>query len=179
ATTPMPNPPSAEQVGKWAGFPESFKLNMASKPVTNTEAVFGHPAWVCRYENAKQSLTSFTIMFFEPGKLFGAKRTVWIKLVEETVARKRMNGASESLLENPFQIVVLPNGRKVYFTMLGITHGGGTLMGFCYERNYDLLVLEDFAEDDRLPEKRMQQPVTATNDLHVVFAKVKTFLDAQ
>jgi len=175
------NPPNAELVGKWAGFPEGFKLNMVFEPVTNTEAVFGHPTWVCRYENAEQSLTSFRIMFFKPGMLWATstRRTQMSNLIEDAVAKKRLKATSKSLLEIPFQTVTLSSGRKQYFMCLGITHGGGTLAGFCFEPNYDLLVVEDFAEDSRLPEKAIKQPITATNDLRVVFGNVKAFLDAQ
>ena len=173
-------PPSAIQVGEWAGFPDNFQLNRISKPLTNNEASFcGKLMFDCHYENRARSLVTFEIEVFEPGTCWGTNRTVMTKLIEEYVAKKKPSAKTQSLLKDPFQIDTLPNGRKVYFAVLGITHGGGTLMGFSYGKNYDLMVLEDFAEDSRLPEEEMKQPVSPTNDLRVVFGKVKVFLDAQ
>jgi hypothetical protein len=75
--------------------------------------------------------------------------------------------------------VVLPNSRKAYFTILGFGPGGTGLAGFCYERDYDLMIWENFAAENGVAEKQATPPVIPTNDLPVIFRKVEAFLQAQ
>ena len=149
-----------------------------------TQSMIGKPIWGYMYKNAEHSLVSFEIVACKRGTLWGTNRMQTPKIVEKQVAllrtSKNRDGTVEKDFEKDFQISTLPNGRKAYFTVLGFGPGGTGLVGFSYERDYDLMVTEDFdAEDDVPAEKQMKNPISPTNDLPVLFGKVETFLDAQ
>ncbi len=114
------------------------------------------------------------------GTLWGTNRTQAPKIVEKQVAlMQTLKSLNESSKEE-FQVIRLPNGGKACFTVLGFGPGGTGLCGFSYERDYDLMVTEDFdAENDLPAEKQMKNPISPTNNLPVLFGKIETFLDAQ
>jgi hypothetical protein len=190
----IPSPPSADQVREWAGFPAGFQLQATTEAMTNSDAernsTFGKPIWACAYENPKRSLVSFEILVCQSGTLWSTNRTQAPKTVEKQIALMRsMDAKSPDELRadsdgskfsnKAFQIIPLPNGRKAYFTMLGFGPGGTGLVGFSYERDYDLMVMENFDAEDVPVEERMKNPISPTNDLPVFFGKVEAFLDAQ
>ena len=186
----IPSPPSADDVREWAGFPADFQLQATSGPMRDkdpqTQSMIGKPIWDYYYENPKRSLVAFEIIVCQSGTLWGTNRTQAPQKVEKQIALMRSlkspgNGdkVDEVFKKTAFQIIPLSNGHKAYFTMLGFGPGGIGLAGFCYERDYDLLVMEDFSTDDGPPENRMKNPISPTNDLPVVFGKVEAFLAGQ
>lgn len=178
----IPSPPDVEQVRTWTGFPSDFQLQTMTNEDHEAQSSIGKPVWDYTYQNTGKSLVSFGIAVFEHGTLWGTNRDRFPKVVEEQISKMRTlhDSSSEQSVKKMFQIVTLANGRKAYFTVLGFGPGGTGLAGFCYERDYDLLVTEDFdAEDDVPADKRMKNPVSPTNDLPVFFGKVAAFLEAQ
>jgi hypothetical protein len=179
----IPSAPNAEQVGEWAGFPAGFQLHAASEAMRHgdveSQSIMGKPIWEYSYKNSKRSLVSFEIVVCQRGTLWGTNRTQATKTVEKQVARMRSLKELDKELKKAIQIILLANGRQAYFTVLGFGPGGTGLVGFSFERDYDLMVTEDFDADVDEPEKRMKNPISPTNDLSVFFGKVETFLEAQ
>lgn len=175
----VPSPPNVEQVRTWAGFPSDFQLQTTTNEDHEDQSFIGKPVWDYTYQNTGNSLVSFGIAVFEHGTLRGTNRDRFPKVVEQQISKMRTLHDSSSE-QYAFQTVTLANGRKAYFTVLGFGPGGMSLAAFCYERDYDLLVTEDFdAEDDVPADKRMKNPISPTNDLPVFFGKVEAFLEAQ
>jgi hypothetical protein len=152
--------------------------------------MIGKPIWVFSYENPNRSLITFEIRACQSGTLWGTYRTQAPKSVEKQIASIRSletqsgekfkaDSHQDKFFTNAIQIRPLPNGHKAYFTILGFGPGGTGLVGFCYERDYDLIVMEDFENEDVPVEERMKNPIRPTNDLPVFFGKVEAFLDAQ
>jgi hypothetical protein len=190
----IPSPPSADQVREWAGFPADFQLQATAQSMENndaeTQSMLGKPIWAFSYDNPKRSLIEFQITVCQSGTLWGTNRTQAPKRVEKQIASMRsleINSGAEfkadssdhAFFTNAIQILPLPNGHKAYFTVLGFGPGGTGLVGFCYERDYDLIVMEDFENEDVPVEERMKNPISPTNDLPVLFGKIEKFLDAQ
>ena len=183
-TRQIPSAPSAEQVRTWAGFPDSFRLQAKVETVTNqskeSKSMLGKLVWGCTYENPERSLVTLTITVSQPGTLWDTNHTQYPKHIEELVAKMRGLKDLNEFSKKTDQIVTLPNGHKAYFTVFGFGPGGEGLIGFCYERDYDLMVMEDFSTEHGVaPDKQIKNPVSPTNDLPVIFGKVEAFLEAQ
>jgi hypothetical protein len=177
---PIPSPPSAEQVRAWAGFPDGFRLETVSELATKgDESVLGNRLWGYVYENSHHSLVSFEVSIFEPGTLWGTNRAKATEAIEKGAERLKAPKFQDKR-KDAIHIDVLPNGQKVYFALMGFGPGGSSAGAFCYEHNYDLLVSEEFnAQHGIPPEKKTRDRINPTNDLPVVFKKVKEFVDAQ
>jgi hypothetical protein len=180
---PIPSPPNAEQVRAWAEFPAGFQLqttsNSLSRQDKESQAMFGKPIWACEYKNAKRSLESFEIIVSQRGTLWGTNRTQMTKTVEKQIALMRPFKNRDEDSKKLFQIISLPNGRTAYFTALGFGPGGAGLVGFSYDSDYDLIVMENIDFDDVPVEMQMKNPVSPTNDLAGFFGKLEKYLEAQ
>jgi hypothetical protein len=171
-------------VREWVGFPAGFQLQATSESITNAArdslAAWGKPVWGYTYENRNRSLVRLEIAVFQSGTLWGTNRTMMPKEVEKQIARMRSLGLPDGdEFFRLYQVAPLPNGDAAYFTVMGFGPGGTGLGGFAYERDYDLLVMEDISADYDEPERRMKNPISPTNDLPVLFRQVAAFLDAQ
>jgi hypothetical protein len=181
STRHVPSAPSAEQVRAWAGFPEDFRLQAKVEfPANTSDEKLGKPIWGATYENSERSLVSLGIAIYQRGTLWGTNHTQFPTIIEKQIEKMRTLKHLDEFSKKADQIVALPNGRKAYFTVLGFGPGGEGLAGFCYERDYDLIVTEDFSTEHGVPAKeQIKNPASPTNDLTIIFGKVEKFLQAQ
>jgi hypothetical protein len=155
------------------------KVESVTNQSNESKSWFGKLVWGCTYENPQRSLVSLTITLSQPGTLWGTNHTRFPKMIEEQIAKTRISREVKEFERNAEQIITLPDGRKVYFTTLGFGPGGETLAGFSYERDYDLIVTEDFSTENGFAEKQATPPAHLTNDLPAVFQQVRSFLQNQ
>jgi len=147
---------------------------------SESKSIFGTLFWIGTYENPQRSLVSLTISLSQPGTLLGTNQTRFQKMIEEQIAQTRISKDVKEFDKKAEQVITLPNGRKAYFSVFGLGPGGSGLIGFSYERDYDLMVMEDFStEHGARAEEQIKNPVSPTNDLPVIFRQVETFLQKQ
>jgi hypothetical protein len=177
ATLRVPPAPTAEQVRAWAGYPESFQLSAVPVTPGPKQHPWGKLMWGCHYGSSERSLVDYQIALFEPGTLWGTNRAKMIERVEQVVAQIK---SAEIRPDKDNSIDVRPDGSKAYFCVMVFGPGGGTVGGFAFHPQYDLLVLMscDY-EDDTLPEKRMKDPVVPAVELPDLFKKIEEYVATQ
>ncbi len=127
------------------------------------------------YSSKTQTLHSYSIALFPGGTLFRDKR----KQMEETISQqieKLKTVSTESRQGMGIAIQERPDGRKVFFTVMGFGPGGAGYGAFCTLEGgaYDLLVMHsvDF-EDDMPQEQRLKDPAKPGKELTDIFASIQ------
>ncbi len=166
------NPPDAEQVRKWAGFSESTHLT-ATNVASDYIEISGKFKWARAYENRKgRSLESYTIALYEPGTLFGTKRTALTNRIEQTVKTNKFASEDFKLIAD---IRTLPNGQKAYAFPLGFD---ASL--FTFHRDFDLLVIWSLDSRDNYPsDERIERSAHPSDTFYELFKNVDEFLNSQ
>ncbi|HPG00816.1 MAG TPA: hypothetical protein PLE77_12170 [Kiritimatiellia bacterium] len=172
-------PVSPATFASWLAFdkPVTFDCRLQPNPTTNERRPnpFGDPLWGYGYSSKTQTLHSYSIALFPGGTLFRDKR----RQMEETISQqieKLKTVSTESRQEMGIAIQERPDGRKVFFTVMGFGPGGAGYGAFCTLEGgaYDLLVTHtvDF-EDDMPQEQRLKDPAKPGKELTDVFALIE------
>jgi hypothetical protein len=117
-------------------------------------------------------LVSYVIAVYERGSYLGENRP---KLEEHISKRaKQVEGTDES---KHTRVETRPDGRKVFFTVIGFGPGGTLLGGFTSLPDCDLVVTQMFdLEDDTPDAQKIKEPASPANELPAVFQKVEQYL---
>ena len=168
-----PPAPTSEAMAEWITF---------SKPVTLTSQEikrgdyfrWGRPIWVTAYQAKKQSLVSYVIAVYERGTYLTENRP---KLEEHITKRaKEVEGKDES---KHTRVETRPDGRKVFFSVMGFGPGGTLLGGFTSLPDCELVVMQIYDHEDDTPDdQKIKEPAMPTKDLPAVFKRVEQYLQA-
>ncbi|MFO7906797.1 MAG: hypothetical protein R6U98_29345 [Pirellulaceae bacterium] len=136
---------------------------------------FGDPLWVYDYSSKTQTLHSYSIAVFPGGTLFRDKR----KQMEETILQQieKLKEVSPAACGRMgITVQERPDGRKVFFTVMGFGPGGTAYGGFCTLAGgaYDLLVMHMIDHEDDMPqENRLKNPAKPGKELTDIFASIE------
>jgi len=127
-------PPSADQVKKWKGFPESDHFTMFTNVPNDGgyDPKFGNFKWLWIYEDCKGSnYIRFFIAVYEPGGFWPAKRDELIKVSEQMhkmyldltnhIGEKWAKGNVEEIFFLDLSPMTTPNGQKSYGSLYGLS----------------------------------------------------------
>jgi hypothetical protein len=185
-------PPSADQVKKWAGFPENTHLTMLTNVPDHIwygddDIHLGKFKWFWAYEDRKGSnFTCLVIAVYEPGALWPTNRAKFMHSLKQSykeiqkvqakeeklpgvVAKEGVNMAQEILP------ITMPNGQKSYGFLFGLSPAR-----FAFHPEFDVLAYEDAepdSYDDRYPPADLT--ATATNSFSEFFTNVDAFITSQ
>ncbi len=166
----QPSPPSAQMMMDWIAFSKPVHLS-AEKSQGGDFAKWGEVVWVYGYFAKKQSLHCFFVGLYKAGTLFGKNRAEYEKKIEEGIEKtKDMQGD----FSKHFRIETRPDGRKVYFSPMGLGPGGVAFGAFTKLRDHDLLLFQFVSsEDDTPPDEELKDPAQPTNELPDIFRKLE------
>ena len=186
-------PPSADQVKKWAGFPEGTHLTMLTNIPADFEFFnvagdnsFGKFKWFWTYEDRKGSnFTRVVIAVFEPGGFWAAKRASIIKASEQTyktfseqkhLDKKNAVYKQGEALARELGPMTMPNGQKSY----GLFLFGFSPTRFAPHRKFDLLAGE-YAKPDSYDGRYPPADLTevGTNYFSEFFTNLDAFITSQ
>ncbi len=159
-----PAAPSADAVREWAGFPADFVLKAlptSAAEIKQNVALWGQPVWMWRYENPDATLVSYTVGLFAPGTLWGSKRA----MLTNNAQIQNTQGGTEGHIE------YRPDGRQVYFTVLGTNMSGSMTVAFTFLPLGDLLVVQNIAAPS--PAHPIAAPVAPAKHLSQIFMRVE------
>ena len=168
-----PPPPSAEDVGKWIGF--SRPVSLVAKPITRGDYFkWGKPIWVTAYQAPKEALVSYVIAVYERDSLWAGEHP---KLEEEISNRaKEVEGRDDSKYT---RVETRPDGRKVFFSVMGFGPGGTVIGGFTSFPDCELVVMQMFDHQDDTPDdQRLKDSAKPTNELPTIFRQVEQFIQS-
>jgi hypothetical protein len=168
AISRTPEPPSAEQVSKWGGFPEGTHLNLATNFSSQDFVSFekmGKLKWAGVYEYRKgRSSESYTIALFEPGTLWRTNRANFIKHIEDRAKANKDKSIDD--------VITLPDGQKIYYA--------SAFGFFSFHPDFDLLIILSLdSRDDYPPEERIEIPANASDKFYELFKNVDELLDSE
>jgi hypothetical protein len=169
-----PPPPSADQVTEWAAFSKSIHLKV-NEHDRDDSTQWGSAIWMVDYEARKETLSTYMIGLFKAGTLFGENRAEMEKAIREQVKgyaklEKKYPNKDHGELQKHVRIESRPDGRKVYFTVLGFGPGGAAFGAFTTVGQYDLFLLEGVTtETDTPTDKRVKDPAKPTKELSDIF----------
>ena len=178
------NPPSAEQLRIWVGYPESVHFNLVTNN-PNREiwlTKFGKLKWVYAYEHRKgRSFDRFEIAVFEPGAVIGTNRANidrYYKQRDEKlglVLGKAITNESINSLLSAVEVKTLPSGRKSYGTLAGFSQ-----CRFSFHTDFDLMVTEFYdSMDNYQPEEKLYPLDHAVDKFYELFTNIDEFLDGR
>ena len=128
------------------------------------------------YSSKTQTLHSFSIAIFAGGTLFGTNRPKMEQHIAETELKLNNRPGSSNA---DFAVKSSPDGRKVYYSGLGIGPGGAMLAGFASlpGNSYDLLVAESINFEDDMPaDEKLTDPAKPRSTLQQIFPRVEQFI---
>jgi hypothetical protein len=142
-------------LAEWLAFDKPVTLECRLQPKSKHERrpnPFGDPLWVYDYSSKTQTLHSYSIAIFPGGMLFRDKR----KQMEDAVLQQieKLKEISVDARDRMgMTIQGRPDGRKVFFTVMGFGPGGTAYGAFCTlaDRDYDLLVIHMVDHEDDMP----------------------------
>jgi len=186
-------PPSADQVKKWAGFPESAHLTMLTNvpdDLRNDNNDVDNPIrnfkWLWIYEDRKGSnFTRVVIAVFEPGGFWPAKRALVIKASEQGYKKfseqkhpdkENSENKEGEALARELGPMTMPNGQKSY----GLFLFGFSPTRFAPHREFDLLAGE-YTKPDSYDRRYPPSDLTevGTNYFSEFFTNVDAFITSQ
>jgi len=169
--TAAPPAPAPEVVAEWITF--SKPVTLESREIQRGDFHrWGKPTWVTSYQTKKQSLVSYVIAVYERGTYLAENRSKLEEMVSKRA--KEVEGTDES---KHFRVETRPDGRKVFFHVMGFGPGGALLEGFTSLADCDLVVVEMFNHEDDTPDnERLKEPAMPTKELGAVFQKVEQYL---
>ena len=177
-------PPRAEQILGWAAFSKPVHLK-AEKIDHGDFFKFGEPIWVYCYSANKETLSTYVIGLYKAGSLFGNHRAGMEKRIEEQVERfkklsEKFPAQNSEEMAKHIQIETRPNGRKVYFTIMGFGPGGVAYGGFTRIGDFDLLLqkIVDF-EDDMPLEQKLKEPAEPKTAFLDIFRRLEEYINKQ
>ena len=191
-----PSPPSAEQVEEWAAFSKPVHLSAVRLEDTHTTVIatnnikvlirdkrekIGDEIWSVGYESKKETLSSYNITLCKAGTLFGNNRAEMERRIGEQVEKfkelvQKVPGQEGEKRAKSIQIETRPDGRKVYFTVLGYGPGGAGLGGFTTIGEYDVFMGETIDFQDVPQEQRVENPAKPATALLDIFKKLELYL---
>jgi hypothetical protein len=186
-------PPSADQVKKWAGFPESAHLTMLTNvpdDLRNDNNDVDNPLrkfkWLWIYEDRKGSnFTRVVIAVFEPGGFWPAKRALVIRASEQgykTFSEQTHPDKENAVYKEGEAFarelgpMTMPNGQKSY----GLFLFGYSPTRFAPHWEFDLLAgayTKPDSYDKRYPPADLTE--VGTNAFSKFFTNVDAFLTSQ
>ena len=171
--TAAPPAPAPERVAEWSEF--SKPVTLASQEIKRGDYYrWGKLIWVTAYQARKQSLVSYIIAVYERGTYFAENRSKLEEMVSKRA--KEAEGAEES---KHTRVEIRPDGRKVFFGVMGFGHGGTLLGGFTSLSDCDLVVMQMFDHEDDTPDdQKLKEPAMPTTELPAVFHRVEQYLQA-
>jgi hypothetical protein len=166
----QPSPPSAQMMMEWIAFSQPVHLS-AEKTQGGDFAKWGEVVWVYGYNAKQQSLHYFFVGLYKAGTLFGENRAEYEKKIEEGIEKaKDMQG----YFSKHIRIETRPDGRKVYFSPMGLGPGGAAFGAFTRLRDYDLLLFQLVSSEDDTPaDEKLKIPARPTNELPDIFRKLE------
>ena len=184
-TTRTPNPPSAEQVRTWVGYPESVHFNLVTNCPNAEITKLGKLKWRCVYEYRKgRSFDGYGIAVFEPGTLIvGTNRAnidTFYKKIEEMIRQplEKSGVITNEIAKNILSVMgvkTLPSGRKSYGFLAGFYPGR-----FSYHPDFDLMITEYGDSYSTYPPAEQLEPLpNPAESFFNLFKNVDDFLDSQ
>jgi len=180
------HPPSAGQVKKWAGFPETAHLTLLDKfpddfarDYNNGDNETGKFKWCWIYEDRKGSnYARVVIAVFEPGGFWPAKRASLIEDSERNhkwFSEQKNPGSDFQAFARAMKPVTMTSGQKTYGFLLGIVPAR-----FALHPEFDLIASEYTApivyDKHHPPEDLVEM---GTNSLAELFTNLDLFLTSQ
>ena len=162
----------------WLAFDKPVTLECRLQPKPKHERrpnPFGDPVWIYDYFSKTQSLHSYSIALFPGGTLFRGKR----KQMEETIAQQieELKAISpDAPHDMGIAVQERPDGRKVFFTVMGFGPGGTAYGAFCtlVGGAYDLLVMHTVDHEDDVPqEQELKNPAKPGKEVTDIFALIE------
>jgi hypothetical protein len=184
-------PPGADQVKKWAGFPERTHLTMLTnvpddlKYDKDDDDSIGKFKWLWIYENRKGSnFTRVVIAVFEPGGFWPAKRALIINASKQVYKKhsEQKHPDKENAVAKEGEAfaremgpMTMPDGQKSYGMLMGLAPGR-----FALHPEFDVWACE-YAEPDSYDERYPPADLTevGTNLFSIFFTNVDAFITSQ
>ena len=175
----VPPPPSADQVTDWAAFSRPVHLQREEIPSQGSgdwseSGFWGKPIWIYGYSATSETRSSYVIGVYKAGDLFGENRAAMEQSVAEQIeTEKSLNEKyperNAPVTDQNSSIETRPDGRKVFFTVLGFGPGGAGVCAFTTVRQYDLMLYHVSGREDVPPEERMNDQAEPTRKLSDMF----------
>jgi len=186
-------PPSADQVKKWAGFPDDSHLTLLTQipddlksNFTNEDNPFGKFKLLWAYEDRKGSnFARVVIAVFKPGGFMTAKRSSAIKMSEQfsklytdqkQLGKKGSPDNEVEIFERELSPMIMPNGQKSYGFGLLFPFPGR----FAMHQEFDVFACE-YGMPISIDESRPPADLVkgGTNIFSACFTNVDAFLTTQ
>ena len=176
-----PSAPTAEQVGQWAVF--SKPVHLKAKQVRRGEFVTqGDAVWIYGYSAKEETLTTHVIGLYKAGTLFGKNRGETEKRIVEQIDKlkelaKQYPGQDSEEMAKNVRIETRPDGRKVFFSIMGFGPGGAAVEAFTTVGQYDVLLVRIGDSEDGVPKnQKLKNPAQPTKGLPAVFKELEQYV---
>lgn len=168
-----PIPPGT--LADWLRFdkPVTLECRELPKPEKERESnPFGDPLWEYDYSSKTQTLHSYSIALFPGGSIFRDKRKQMEAVIAQQMDKLKAISTGRHL---GIAIQTRPDGRKVYFTVLGFGPGGTGYGAFTTLAGgtYDLLVTHNVDGEDVGQDQRLRNPAKPDKELTDVFGLIE------
>jgi hypothetical protein len=176
----QPSCPSPTLMAEWIQFTKPVTLSYESIDRGHFQRL-GNAIHVCGYEAKGETLSGFVVGIYEHGTLFGTNRTEAENRIYTQIDKfkelSETHPDQERDWEKYVRIDVRPDGRKVFFTIMGFGPGGSAYGGFTTIGDYDILLQQlNDSEDDTPPEEKLKDPSKPTKDLPEIFKLLEKFI---